>query len=81
MVLGQQIARKLKTIYGVERVAFLYTGGDIPHVHSHLVPMHAKTDITSARYIVSPETVEFASEHLLATREELLRAQREPAAR
>lgn len=51
MSLGQSIARCQKTIFGVERVAFLYTGGDIRHAHAHLVPMVENTDITSARYI------------------------------
>lgn len=52
MTLGQQIAGCQKTLLGVERVAFLFTGGDIPHAHAHLVPMVEKTDITSERYIV-----------------------------
>jgi len=50
-VVGQKLARRMKQIYNVERVAFLFTGGDIPHVHAHVVPMEAKTDITSRRYI------------------------------
>jgi len=51
IVLGQSIARCQKTLFSVERVAFLFTGGDIPHAHCHLVPMVEKTDITSQRYI------------------------------
>ena len=51
VLLGQRIARALKKLYGVPRVAFLFTGGDIAHVHAHVVPMHEKTDITSRRYI------------------------------
>ena len=52
LVLGQRLARAMKRLYGVERVAFLFSGGDIAHAHAHLVPMHEKTDITSRRYIV-----------------------------
>lgn len=52
---GQHLARAQKRCYGVERVAFLFTGGDIPHAHAHLVPMHEKTDITSRRYIAEAE--------------------------
>lgn len=52
---GQGFAKALKAIYGVERVAFLFTGGDIPHAHAHVVPMHEKTDITSRRYIAERE--------------------------
>lgn len=69
---GQRLARRLKALYGVERVAFAFTGGDVAHVHAHVIPMHEKTDVTSARFIVSPETVEFRSAHLRADRETLL---------
>lgn len=71
--LGQQLAQRLKAVYGVERVAFLFTGGDVPHAHAHVVPMHETTDITSARYLVGPEAPQWGSEHLLADRDELLR--------
>lgn len=50
--LGQRLSRAMKSLYGVPRVAFLFTGGDHPHAHAHVVPMHAKTDITSRLYIV-----------------------------
>jgi len=49
--LGQRLARALKRIYGVERVAFVFTGGDVAHAHAHLVPMVEGDDITSRRYI------------------------------
>ena len=49
---GQQLARALKNVYKVPRVAFLVTGGDVPHAHAHLVPMVMFDDITSRRYIV-----------------------------
>lgn len=52
MALGQRIATALKAIHGVRRVGFLFTGGDIPHAHAHVVPMIAHDDITSRRYIV-----------------------------
>jgi histidine triad (HIT) family protein len=60
VVMGQAIARAQKRLYKVERVAFLFTGGDVPHVHAHLVPMVEKTDITSRRYI-REEVLTFAS--------------------
>jgi len=50
MTLGQKIARAQKQLFGVERVGFLFSGGDVPHAHAHLVPMHEKTDVTSLRY-------------------------------
>jgi histidine triad (HIT) family protein len=49
---GQRLARAMKGLYGVPRVAFALTGGDHAHVHAHVVPMHEGTDITSRRYIV-----------------------------
>ncbi len=48
---AQRVAKALKRLAGVPRVAFLFTGGDVAHAHAHLVPMHDKTDITSRRYI------------------------------
>jgi histidine triad (HIT) family protein len=50
--LGQRLAAAQKRLYGVRRVAFCFTGSDVPHAHAHLLPMHAPTDITSRRYIV-----------------------------
>ena len=61
----------MKEVYQVERVAFLFTGGDVPHVHAHVVPMHEKTDITSARYIVNLDDVQYDSERLIKAVEEL----------
>lgn len=61
---GQRLARRMKSHYRVRRVAFLFTGGDIAHVHAHIVPMHEKTDVTSARYIVSPEELVYDTTHL-----------------
>lgn len=49
--LGQKLGKAMKRLYGVERVAFLFTGTDVAHVHAHVVPMHEKTDITSPIYI------------------------------
>ena len=72
--LGQRLARRMKAIYSVDRVAFLFTGGDVPHVHAHVVPIHEKTDITSGRYILSPDRLQFGSSHLRADRESLLAA-------
>ncbi len=52
VTVGQQLARAMKQTLRVPRVAFLFTGGDIAHVHAHAVPIHEETDITSRRYIV-----------------------------
>ena len=55
MTVGQQLARALKRIYDVKRVAFLFAGGDVAHAHAHLVPMMEHDDITSRRYILQRE--------------------------
>ena len=55
MHLAQKLAKVQKELFGVRRVAFLFTGGDIAHAHAHLVPLVEKTDITSRRYIVEPK--------------------------
>jgi histidine triad (HIT) family protein len=60
VTVGQKLARAMKQTLQVPRVAFLFTGGDIAHVHAHAVPIHEETDITSRRYIVE-ETVTFRS--------------------
>jgi histidine triad (HIT) family protein len=67
--LGQGLSRVMKALYGVPRVAFLFTGGDHAHAHAHVVPMHEKTDITSRRYIAE-ETLTFRA-MARATPEEL----------
>jgi histidine triad (HIT) family protein len=77
VLLGQRLARRLKAVYGVERVAFLFAGHDVPHVHAHVIPMHEKTDVTSARYQVVPQQVEVSSAHLSADRKTLLRVREE----
>ena len=55
LAIGQRVAPVLRSLYRVDRVAFLFTGGDIPHAHAHVVPMVEKTDITSRRYIANAD--------------------------
>jgi histidine triad (HIT) family protein len=51
VALAQKIAKAQKAVFEVKRVGFLFTGGDIPHAHAHLVPMVENTDLTSRHYI------------------------------
>jgi histidine triad (HIT) family protein len=80
--IGQRLAKSMKALYGVDRVGFVFTGGDIAHAHAHAVPMHAPTDITSRRYITNSE-VNFAAlptpdaDEMGATAETLRRALRQ----
>jgi len=48
---AQSLARAMKQIYKVERVALFYTGIHVPHVHAHVVPMHHPHDVTSRAYL------------------------------
>ena len=77
--LGQQLGRRMKALYKVERVAFFFTGTDIAHAHAHVVPIHEKMDVTSARYIVSTEKISWSSEHLRTDVETLKRVREELA--
>lgn len=48
---AQTIARAMKRLYRVERVALFYTGIHVPHVHAHIVPMHHVHDVSSQAYL------------------------------
>lgn len=54
MLLGQHIARSQKRLYGVNRIAFAFSGSDVAHCHAHVFPIHEKTDLTSMRYFQGP---------------------------
>ena len=77
--LGQQLARRMKELYKVERVAFFFTGTDVAHAHAHVVPIHARMDVTSARYIVSQQEISWSAEHLRTDAEALQRVRDELA--
>ncbi len=48
---AQSIARVMKPLFKVERIAMFYTGIHVPHAHAHVVPMHHVHDVTSAAYL------------------------------
>ncbi len=52
--LAQLFARHMMTIYQPMRVGMIVSGTDVPHMHAHVCPMHEKYDVTSGRYITSP---------------------------
>jgi histidine triad (HIT) family protein len=52
--LAQRFARHMMTIYQPMRVGMIISGTDVAHMHAHVSPMHEKYDVTSARYITSP---------------------------
>ena len=47
----QRLARAMKRLYRVERVAMFYTGIHVPHAHAHVVPMHHVHDVSSKAYL------------------------------
>ena len=63
VTLGQQLARRMKTLYAVSGVAFVFTGGDVAHAHAHVIPMVEPTDVTSTQYMLEPKP-ELSSKHL-----------------
>ncbi|MDP5306962.1 HIT family protein [Paracoccus spongiarum] len=48
---AQAIARAMKRLQGVPRVAMFYTGIHVAHAHAHVVPMHHIHDVTSQAYL------------------------------
>ena len=51
MECSQTLARRMKRLFGVERVAMFFTGIHVPHAHAHVVPMHEVHDVTSQAYL------------------------------
>lgn len=51
MAVSQTLARRMKRVHGVERVAMFFTGIHVPHAHAHVVPMHEIHDVTSQAYL------------------------------
>lgn len=48
---AQGLARAMKRLYKVERVAMFYTGIHVSHAHAHVVPMHHVHDVSSRAYL------------------------------
>ena len=67
---AQLLAKRLKELNHVERVAFVFTGGDVAHAHAHVLPMVEMTDITSGQYILPPKP-RLSSSHLRTSLEDL----------
>lgn len=48
---AQRLARQMKALYRVERVALFYSGIHVAHAHAHVVPMHHIHDVSSQAYL------------------------------
>nr|WP_255440541.1 HIT family protein [Paracoccus sp. MC1854] len=77
MECSQMLARRMKRLYGVERVAMFFTGIHVPHAHAHVVPMHEVHDVTSQAYLAEGLTGFSAPPRL--SEEEMARVARELA--
>lgn len=59
MIAGKKVARTLKKAFNPQtgKVGVMVAGGEVPHVHIHLIPMDHETDLTFERQRsdVSPE--------------------------
>ena len=49
---AQRLAKRMKALYAVERIAMFYTGIHVHHAHAHVVPMHHVHDVTSQAYLL-----------------------------
>lgn len=54
---AQRLAKRMKDLYKVERVAMFFTGIHVAHAHAHVVPMHHVHDVSSQAYLADgPQT-------------------------
>ncbi len=42
---GKTLAKKIKTIFKPDKVAFVLAGQGVPHLHLHLIPMNQENDL------------------------------------
>ncbi len=42
---GKDLAKKIKSIFNPDKVAFVLAGQGVPHLHLHLIPMNHETDL------------------------------------
>ena len=74
---AQRLAKAMKPLYGVARVGFAFTGGDVAHAHAHVIPLVEATDLTSLRYFnggarpAEPQELAHEAEKLRAGLEKL----------
>jgi histidine triad (HIT) family protein len=51
MTVAQQIGRRVRTVFGCERVGMIVHGYGVPHAHLIIVPQHGPHDIVSGRHV------------------------------
>ncbi len=43
--IGKELAKKMKSIFNSDKVAFVLAGQGVPHLHLHLIPMNKESDL------------------------------------
>lgn len=73
ILVGQKVARKMRTEFKPNRVGYVVSGYGVPHAHLIILPSFDMNDITSKHYIVLRDgEIHFTEENIpLASREEL----------
>jgi histidine triad (HIT) family protein len=66
MGVAQQIARALQAAFNPTRVGVIIAGLEVPHLHIHVVPIHAEQDLNfaNAARSVEPEALQRAAERI-----------------
>lgn len=60
IVFAKQIATKIKSFSGCNRVATVVLGLEVPHAHIHLIPMNSEKDVDFSREKLSLTPEEFS---------------------
>ena len=60
ILFAKQIATKIKSFSGCNRVATMVLGLEVPHAHIHLIPMNSEKDVDFSREKLSLTPEEFA---------------------
>ena len=60
ILFAKQIATKIKSFSGCNRVATVVLGLEVPHAHIHLIPMNSEKDVDFSREKLSLTPDEFA---------------------
>lgn len=76
---GQKLSRAMKQVYGVERVGFIFSGGDIKHSHAHVFPVFDRFDITSGQFFPG-QALDYTEMPLIGVEERAATAERLRAA-
>ena len=60
ILFAKQIAKKIKSYSGCNRVATVVLGLEVPHAHIHLIPMNSEKDVDFSRDKLNLTPEEFA---------------------